>query len=72
MKIIVRLKMNSEKSGVESFGDNRYLVKMMSAPEDEDAQEEFFALMTRKMGVPRTRFEFMGKDANGDRIFEIR
>jgi uncharacterized protein YggU (UPF0235/DUF167 family) len=72
MKIIVRLKMNSEKPGVESFGDNRYLVKMMSSPEDEDAQEEFYALMTRKMGVPRTRFEFMGKDTNGDRIFEIR
>jgi hypothetical protein len=38
----------------------------------EVAQEEFFALMTRKLGVPRTRFEFMGKDTNGDRIFEIR
>lgn len=72
MKIIVRLKTDCEKSGVENFGDNRYLVKLMSSPDDADAQEEFFALMTRKMGVPRTRFEFMGKDANGDRIFEIR
>lgn len=72
MKIIVKIKAGCEDSSVENFGAGRYLVKLMSQLGDADATEEFYALMTRKLGSPRSKFEFIGKDANGDRVFEVR
>jgi hypothetical protein len=71
MKITAKVRFGATKSKVESFGMNRYLVYLLSEQTDTDALDEFMALMSRALGVPSGKIEYVGKDSNGDRVFEI-
>jgi hypothetical protein len=70
MKVTIKLRFNSSKSKWENFGSNRYLVYLLSGKE-QGAQEELYALISRHLGIPENKISYLGKDSNGDAIFEI-
>lgn len=70
MKVTVKLRFGASKSKIESFGNSRYLVYLLSQKEDVDVKDELYALLSRSLGVPLSKIEYVGKDANGDAIFE--
>ncbi len=70
MKITVKLRFESSNSKIESFGNNRYLVYLLSSKEDADVKDELYAMLSRTLGVPPDRIEYVGKDGNGDAVFQ--
>lgn len=70
MKITAKVRFESSKSKIESFGSNRYLIYLLSSKTDSDAQDELLTLLSRTLGVPPSKIQYVGKDSNGDAIFE--
>lgn len=70
MKVTLKLRFGASKSKMESFGNNKYLVYLLSNKDDADVKDELYALISRVLGVPLSRIEYLGKDANGDAVFE--
>lgn len=54
MIIIVKVKYGATKQEIESFGNNRYLVYLLSK-ENENPNEELFTLISKKLGAPPDR-----------------
>ena len=69
MIITVKVKYGTTKQEIESFGNNRYLVYLLSK-EDENPNEELFALLSRKMGVPQNRI-VMKQDGVHSKIIDV-
>lgn len=70
IKIIVKVVFYSTKDVWESFGNNRYMLKL-SYPEDEDALGLITAHISRQMGVPSSKVSFRGKDPAKNWVFEV-
>ena len=70
MKITVKVVFDSSKEGLESFGNNRYLLKL-PYPEDAGAKAVIVAYISRKIGVPPGKIAFQGKDVRGNWMFEV-
>jgi hypothetical protein len=70
LKIIVKVVFNSSKDNWESFGNNRYLLKL-SYPEDSEAMAVVKEYVSRQIGVPSSRIAFQGKDARNNWLFEV-
>jgi uncharacterized protein YggU (UPF0235/DUF167 family) len=70
IKIIVKVVFNSSKDELESFGNNRYLLKL-SYPEDSGAKMIIIEYLSRKMGTPASRIAYMGQDMRKNWIFEV-
>lgn len=69
MKVIVRVRYKSSASDIEKFGDNRYLVKVIS--DEENANSELKVLFSRYFGVPPSKISvFNGRESN-DKILLI-
>lgn len=72
MIIRVKVKPNSSKQSVESFGDNRYLVHVKSSPENGEANVEVIKLLSKELGVPPKALHInFGKTAH-DKIIEVK
>ena len=71
MKITAKIKLGAHASKIESFGNNRYLVYLISELGDSEAMSEFLALMSRHLGVAEKKIIYIGKDVHGDKMFEI-
>lgn len=56
MIIYVKVKPNSSKQEIESFGGERYLVYLKSSPENDKANIELINLLSKEMGVPPKSF----------------
>jgi len=70
IKIIVKVVFNSSKESMESFGSNRYLLKL-PYPEDSGARAVIIAYISRQMGVPASRIGYLGQDIRKNWMFEI-
>ena len=70
MDVVVKLKYNSKKQSIESFGNNRYLIYLNSGKEGQDAWNELVALLSRKLGVPENRIE-LRRDSGDTKVFFV-
>ena len=70
MLINVKVKYGSSRQSIEYFGDQRYLVYMLSKAEEEDSYDELVAMLSKRLGVPAARIE-LKKDSGGDKIFQV-
>jgi uncharacterized protein (TIGR00251 family) len=65
MIIHVKVKPNSSKRQVESFGNNRYLVYLKEPPENNRANIERINLLSKELGVPPKSLQItFGKTSN--------
>ena len=71
MKLQIRVKTNSGKQEIESFGDNRYLVYLESAPENNEANIELLKLMAKHLGIPSTKLRIISGASGKDKTLEI-
>jgi uncharacterized protein YggU (UPF0235/DUF167 family) len=70
MLITVKARYGATYSKMESFGNNRYLVYLLSQSTDEDANLELVTLISRKMGVPPNRIKIK-EDKGSDKVVEL-
>jgi len=70
MKLTAQIKFGSSKQNIVKFGNNRYLVYLISKKEDPDAMDEFKRLMSKELTVPPGRFHYMGKEGDSY-VFEV-
>ena len=68
--IYVKVKPNSGKRSIESFGNNRYLLKLQY-PEDSGAKAVISAFISRQIGVPASKISYLGHDPRKNWLFEI-
>lgn len=70
MDVSVRIKPNSNKRTIESFGNNRYLVYLNSNLNEQAMWDELLAMLSKKFGVPPNRIE-LRRDMGADKVFLI-
>jgi len=71
MIIRVKVKPNSSKQKIESFGDNRYLVYLTEPPENNRANIELMNLLAKYLGVPPGRMKIKFGLSGNEKILEI-
>ncbi|MDO8622674.1 MAG: DUF167 domain-containing protein [archaeon] len=71
MKVYIKVKPNSSKQEIVSFGDFRYLVYLKSVPENNEANIELLKLMSKHLGVPSTRIRIASGLSSHQKILEI-
>ncbi len=69
-KFTIKVIFNSTKDSWESFGNNRYLLKL-SYPEDSDAGKIIIEYISRQIGVPASRITYLEKDIRNNWLFEV-
>ena len=69
-KIIVKAVFDSSREDWESFGNNRYLLKL-PYPEDTGAKAVIIAYISKFIGVPATKIAFQGQDLRKNWLFEV-
>lgn len=69
-RILVKVVFNSSREGLESFGNNRYLLKL-SYPEDSGAERIIIEYISRSMGVPASKIAFIERDTRKNWHFEV-
>jgi uncharacterized protein len=72
MIIRVKVKPNSSKQSVESFGNDRYLVHVKSAPENDKANIEMIKLLSKHLGVPEKSFHINFGRTSHEKIIDIK
>ncbi|MBI2632069.1 hypothetical protein HYW75_03635 [Candidatus Pacearchaeota archaeon] len=70
MKVIIKIRFGASKEKFEKFGDGRYLL-YLSFEEDSDTKTIVRELLSRHLGTPAQRIEFIGVDKNKNWIFDI-
>ncbi len=70
--INVKVKTNSSKQEVESFGGGRYLVYLKSAPENNKANEELIKILSKELGVPPQSIKIKFGQTSDKKLIEIR
>jgi len=69
-KLIIKVVFDSTREGLESFGNNRYLLKL-SYPEDAGAKKVIIAYISRHLGIPESKVAFIEQDIRKNWIFEV-
>ena len=72
MIIHVKVKPNSSKREIESFGGGRYLVYLKSVPENDKANIELLNLMSKELGVPPKSLKIKFGRTSTEKTIEIR
>lgn len=70
MKITLKVRFNASKERFEKFADGKYLL-YLSFEEDEDAKDAVKELLSRYLGTPMQRIEFIAVNSNKDWIFDV-
>ena len=70
MKIMVMPKYGRTQSKVESFGDYRYLVSLISS-QGAAGDNELIAIMSKHLGIPSSRVEIKGRGQRGEVVLEV-
>ena len=71
MKVYVKVKSNSGKHEIESFGNNRYLIYVKSPAENNKANIEMINMLSRHIGVPAKSIRIKAGVTNSDKILEV-
>jgi uncharacterized protein YggU (UPF0235/DUF167 family) len=71
MNINVRVKTNHSKQEIIRFGDNRFLVYLTSAPENNEANLELVKVLSKYFGVPPARIKIKFGFSSSDKLVEI-
>ncbi|VVB83749.1 putative ACR, YggU family [uncultured archaeon] len=72
MIIHVKVKPNSSKREVESFGGGRYLVYLKSAPENDKANIELINVLSKELGVPPKSLHINFGRTSDEKVIEIK
>ena len=72
MIIHIKVKPNSSFQKIENFGNNRYLVYLKSAPEDNKANIELLNLLSKEFGVPAGNIEISWGRTSNEKLVEIK
>ena len=70
MQITVKIRYGASNSKIESFGNNRYLVYLISQQTEPDADLELKTLVSRKLGVPPGRISLI-QDKGTDKVLQL-
>jgi uncharacterized protein YggU (UPF0235/DUF167 family) len=70
MDVHVKIKYGCDKQNIESFGNNRYLIYLLSKKEEEESWGELIALLSRKLGVPENRIE-LRRNMGDNKVFFV-
>jgi len=70
MQITVKVRYGSSNPRIEGFGNNRYLVYLMSTQGEADADLELKTLISRKLGVPPGRISII-QDKGADKVVQL-
>jgi len=70
MIITIKVRYGTTYSKIESFGNSRYLVYLLSQQSDGDADLELITLISRKMGVPPGRIKIK-ENKGSDKVVEL-
>jgi len=70
MKILAKVKFGTSKQEVENFGNNRYLVYLLSE-EGQGANEELAAMLSKKFGVPLSKVEVIETTRKEEKIIML-
>jgi uncharacterized protein YggU (UPF0235/DUF167 family) len=71
MQITVKVRYGTSSSKFESFGNNRYLVYLLSQMNESDSDIELITLISRNMGVPPNRIKIVKGQGSTDKIIEL-
>ena len=71
MIINIKVKPNSSKQEIESFGNNRYLIYLKEPPENNRANIELINLLAKYFGIPYTHIKIKFGLNNKEKILEI-
>jgi len=71
MKIRVRVRPNSNEAKIEPFGDSRYLIKLTSPAENNEANIELIHLLSKYFGVPTGHIKITFGLTGRDKIIEV-
>lgn len=70
MKVTVKIRFGSSKENFENFGNNRYLLYLPFEQDDESLQI-ICQILSRKIGTPIDRIEFVAVDSQKNWVFDI-
>lgn len=70
MQVTVKIKYGTSKQAIESFGNNRYLVYLLTKKDDPLAWQELIAVLAKQFGVPSNKIE-MRRDIGDSKVFEV-
>lgn len=59
MKIKAKVRFGSSRQNVEGFGNDRYLVNIISKIEEADASSELLHLLSKQLGLPVDKIEIV-------------
>jgi len=71
MIIYIKVKPNSSKKSIESFGNNRYLVYLKEPPENNRANIELINFLSKEFGTPANMIRIKSGH-NSHKIIEIK
>lgn len=71
MQITVKVRYGTSSSKFESFGNNRYLVYLLSEMNESDSDLELITLISRNMGVPPNRIKILKGQGSTDKVIEL-
>lgn len=72
MIIYVKVKPNSSKQEIESFGNGRFLVYLKSPPENGRANIELLNLLSKELGVPSKSLHIKFGRTSNEKTIEIK
>jgi hypothetical protein len=70
MRIYVKIKFNSQKEEIESFGNGRYLVYMKMDKDDPATMPHFIRMISKETGAEPKHIIYKGKHGPDEYIFE--
>ena len=69
--IYIKVKPNSGKRSIESFGNNRYLVYLSEPPENDKANIELTSMLSKYFGVPPAKIVIKHGRSGDNKMIEI-
>ena len=72
MILHVKVKTNSSKREVQSFGEDRYLIYLKSPPENNKANMELINVLSKELGVPPSKIKIKFGQTSDNKLVEIK
>jgi uncharacterized protein (TIGR00251 family) len=72
MILHVKVKTNSSKREVQSFGEDRYLIYLKSPPENNKANMELINVLSKELGVPPSKIKIKFGQTSDNKLIEIK
>ena len=72
MKIFVQVKPNSKERTVDEIGENRYLVRLKSKPQDNMANMELVEVIAEYFNKPKWAVKIVSGKKSRSKILEVK